>query len=99
MVSSFHIQDPESGKRHQSPGEEIANSVSHGVGLLAALAGIPSLMQRAARTGDRAYLAANAIFVATIVFLYLTSTLYHALPRGGKPSTPFGLSNTSPSLF
>jgi hemolysin III len=80
--SSFVIQDPESGKRHQSLGEEIANSVSHGVGLLAALAGIPFLLRQAAQYGDRAYLAANSIFVATIVFLYLTSTLYHALPRG-----------------
>jgi hemolysin III len=79
---SFVIQDPESGKRYQSLGEEIANSVSHGVGLLVALIGIPYLLQRAARTGDRVFMAANGIFVATIVILYLNSTLYHALPRG-----------------
>jgi hemolysin III len=87
MVSSFHIQDPESGKRHQSLGEEIANSVSHGVGLVAAVAGIPILLRRAARTGDRVFLAANIIFVVTIVVLYLTSTLYHALPRGKAKHT------------
>jgi hemolysin III len=82
MNSSFVIQDPESGKRHQSLGEEIANSVSHGVGLVMALIGMPFLLERAARSGDRVYLAANCIFVATIALVYLTSTLYHALPRG-----------------
>lgn len=82
MDSSFELQDPESGQRPQSLGEEIANSVSHGIGLLAALIGIPFLLQHAARTGDGVYLAANGIFAATIVTLYLNSTLYHALPRG-----------------
>ncbi len=82
MDSTFVIRDPESGKRHQSLGEEIANSVSHGLGLLMALVGIPSLLEQAARTGDRVFLAANSIFVSSIVLLYLTSTLYHALPRG-----------------
>jgi hemolysin III len=80
--SSFVIQDPESGKRHQSKGEEIANSVSHGIGLIIALAGTPFLLRQAALMGDGVYLAANIIFLATISILYLTSTLYHALPRG-----------------
>ena len=81
MVAAL-IKDPESGAPHQSLGEEIANSVSHGVGLLVALAGIPFLLHRAARGGDAVFIAANSIFAATIVILYLTSTLYHALPRG-----------------
>ena len=34
------------------------------------------------RIGDRIYVTANCIFAATIVVLYLNSTLYHALPRG-----------------
>ena len=82
MKKSFVIQDPESGHRHQSLGEEIANSVSHGIGFLAAIFGMPFLLQRAAQTGDGVFLTANCIFVASIAFLYLTSTLYHALPRG-----------------
>lgn len=76
------ILDPESGVPLQSRGEEIANSVSHGVGLVAALVGIPFLLQEAARRGDGLFLLANVVFLATIVLLYLTSTLYHALPRG-----------------
>jgi len=68
-------------ERSQSLGEEIANSVSHGVGLLAAIIGVPFLVIAASGTGT-----ANAVglivFAATMVLLYLASTLYHALPAG-----------------
>jgi hemolysin III len=69
------------GSHLQSPGEEIANSVSHGVGLLAALVATPVLL-RAARLGNRIELAGAAVFSATLVLLYLASTLYHALHDG-----------------
>lgn len=67
--------------RHQSLGEEIANSVSHGVGLIAALAASPFLVVSAVRQGDAARIVGASVFVAAMVLLYLTSTLYHALPR------------------
>jgi hemolysin III len=79
---TFVIQDPESGKRHQTMGEEIANSVSHGVGLVAALIGIPFLIAHARRLGETDFMVGCGVFGATIIILYLTSTLYHALPRG-----------------
>jgi hemolysin III len=67
--------------RPQSLGEEIANSVSHGLALLAAIVAVPFLMAHA-----RQLALANAVgagvFAATMVLLYLTSTLYHALPAG-----------------
>jgi hemolysin III len=65
----------------QSLGEEIANSVSHGVGLLAALAAAPVLVVSAAQRGDAAQIVGASVFAATIVLLYLASTIYHALPR------------------
>jgi hemolysin III len=68
--------------RPQSVGEEIANSVSHGVGLVAALAAMPFLIAHAARSGSRAYLVGASVFATTVVLLYLGSTLYHALPPG-----------------
>src|SRR5436189_4992366 len=68
--------------RQERPGEEIANSVSHGVGLLAILAGIPALIADALRHGAPETVAGAAVFAATLVLLYATSTLYHALPRG-----------------
>lgn len=66
-------------KRRQSLGEEIANSVSHGVGALAALTAAPVLIVAAARRGDAAFMVGACIFAATIVVMYVSSTLYHAL--------------------
>jgi hemolysin III len=65
----------------QSTGEEIANSVSHGIGLLAAVASAPVLVLSAARHGGAARITGASVFAAAMVLLYLTSTLYHALPR------------------
>lgn len=65
----------------QSPGEEIANSVSHGVALLAAIAAVPFLIVRASHLGA-AHVVGASVFTGAMVLLYLTSTLYHALPAG-----------------
>ena len=70
----------EQRKRTQSLGEEIANSVSHGVGLLAALIAAPVLVVDAIHRGDTAGIVGASVFAATMVLLYITSTLYHALP-------------------
>jgi hemolysin III len=70
-----------SRERAQSPGEEIANSVSHGVAFLAAVAGAPVLVLSAVRHGGAARIAGAGVFAAAMVLLYLTSALYHALPR------------------
>ena len=68
--------------RPQSGGEEIANSLSHGVGLGLALAAMPMLVQGAAQHGGAANVVGASLFAATAVVLYGTSALYHALPRG-----------------
>jgi len=62
-------------KRQQSLGEEIANSVSHGVALVAAVVSVPFLVMSARHQSA-------ASFVGTMVLLYLASTLYHAMPTG-----------------
>jgi hemolysin III len=74
------VKAPANQERTQSPGEEIANSVSHGVGLLAALTAAPVLVLSAVRSGGEARITGASVFAATMVLLYLTSTLYHALP-------------------
>ncbi len=68
-------------ERPQSLGEEIANSVSHGIGLLAALAAFPVLVVAAAGRGEVAGIVGAAVFATTAVLLYFTSTLFHALPQ------------------
>ena len=69
-------------KWDQSLGEELANSISHGLGLLAALIGAPLLMVAAWHGGDRFFFAGVAVFAAAMLLVYLGSTLYHAWPRG-----------------
>ena len=68
-------------ERVQSRREEIANSVSSGVGLVAVIGGIPFLLGSAIQRGSKVSLAGVIIFAATMVSLYLSSTIYHALPR------------------
>ncbi len=73
-------KDFEIYSRTQSLGEEIANSISHGIGLMAAIAALPILMVAAAKQGDVAAIIGASVFGATMRLLYLSSTLYHALP-------------------
>ena len=69
-------------KREQSGGEEIANAISHGLGLVGALIGTPFLIAQAIHHGETAFVVGVSIFCATMIILYLGSTLYHALPAG-----------------
>jgi len=63
----------------QSPGEELANSISHGVGLVATFVAGPVLIASAIRHGGLGTIVGASIFVSTAVLLYLFSALYHAL--------------------
>lgn len=67
-------------ERQQTLGEEIANSISHGLALLAALIAAPFLIVSAVRHGDLLNVIGVSVFAATMVVLYSTSMLYHALP-------------------
>jgi hemolysin III len=68
--------------RIQTLGEEIANSVSHGFGLLAALVAVPLLLVVTAQHGAAINIVGVSIFAATLLALYAVSTIYHALPEG-----------------
>ena len=67
--------------RPQTQGEEIANSVSHGVGFVAALGSAPVLIATVAKTGSYVNVAGATVFALTTVLLYCASTLYHAVSR------------------
>lgn len=69
-------------ERALSFGEELANSVSHGIGLVLSLAALPALVLIAVLRHDPWQLVSGAIFGLTLVLLYGASTIYHALPRG-----------------
>ena len=66
--------------RPQSLAEEIVNSLTHGVGLVLSAAMLPVLVIVAVRGGDPWRIAAASVYGATLVLLYATSTLYHAIP-------------------
>lgn len=68
--------------REQSRREEIANSVSHAVGLVAALLATPYLLSQAVARGEGGFIVGVSIFAASVVLLYLASVLYHALAPG-----------------
>lgn len=68
--------------RNQTPGEEIANTLSHGAGLLSAVIAAPFLIFYAAEHGDAWSVAGASVFISTAILLYLTSTVYHATKEG-----------------
>lgn len=59
--------------------EEIANTISHGLGLILALIAVPILIAEALRAGNVQFTVGVSVFGGTMVLLYLASTLYHSL--------------------
>jgi len=69
-------------QRRQTLGEELANAISHGAGFLTALAATPALLAQAAQQPGITAIVGASVFAATVLLLYLGSTLYHAFPPG-----------------
>jgi hemolysin III len=70
-------------KPRYSIGEEIANSVTHGVGVVLSIGGLAVLTAFASVLGDAWHVVSSCIYGATLILLYTASTLYHSiqLPR------------------
>src|SRR6266705_5185688 len=67
--------------RTQSAGEELANSISHALGLVGAIIGTPVLLLAALRHASAFFLVGTIIFTVTMLLVYFGSTLYHAWPQ------------------
>ncbi len=67
----------------QSLGEEIANSITHGIGAALATAALTILVVFAALKGDAWRVVSFSIYGASLVILYTSSTLYHAFTYKG----------------
>lgn len=65
-----------------SLGEEIANAVTHGVGMVFSIVGLVFLIIFSALYGSAWHVVSFTIFGASMVFLYTSSTLLHSLPKG-----------------
>lgn len=63
--------------------EEIANAITHGIGALLSIAGLVILVAKAVRFAPEGqhvyYITSFCVFGFSMIFLYLTSTLYHSL--------------------
>jgi len=63
---------------------ELASSLTHGLGLLLSIGGLVALVVAAARTGAPRVIVACSVYGATLVLLYLASTLYHSARPGTR---------------
>lgn len=63
-------------------GEEITNALLHGIGFGLAIAALAVLVVMAGRYGTVWHVVGFTIYGATLVILYLSSTLYHSFPEG-----------------
>ena len=74
----MHAEPPFSQTVH----EERANAASHGLGCVLALAALPVLANQVDAAQHPIRHLGVSVFVATMVLMYLVSTVYHALPAG-----------------
>lgn len=65
-----------------SKGEEIANSITHGIGSLLSIAALVLLIVYSALYGNAWHVVSFSIFGATMLLLYVSSTLLHSFPEG-----------------
>ncbi len=62
-----------------SRGEEIANSITHGIGAALSIAGLTAVVGLAVIYGDVWRVVSFSIYGGSLILLYLASTLYHSL--------------------
>lgn len=65
-------------KQRQTHGEEVANVLTHGAGMLFGLTAIIVLMIAGIRTGDPWVIGSFAVYALCMTSSYVTSTFYHA---------------------
>jgi len=64
-----------------SVAEEIAHTITHGLGMLLSIAGLVVLVGFSAQNGDAWHITSSSIFGATLILLYGASTLYHGIQQ------------------
>lgn len=65
-----------------SKNEELANAISHGIGLFMAIVATTVIVMFAAYKGNAWQVSSTAVFGATLILLYFSSTMNHSLPHG-----------------
>ncbi|MFC2082308.1 hemolysin III family protein [Bacteroidota bacterium] len=62
-------------------GEEIANSITHGMGAVLSVVGLVVLLVLASQQGSLVHIISFIIYGSSLIILYLASTLYHSIPQ------------------
>lgn len=57
--------------------EEIANVITHGLGIVGSVIGLILLIERSSEYGDQWYLVSFIIFGLSLILMYTSSTMYH----------------------
>ena len=74
------MQNPnQASRRSLTLGEEIFNSITHGVGILLSITALVILVVVAATRGDGWHVVSFAIFGTSLILCYTSSTLYHSI--------------------
>ena len=71
----------ETSIKHYSMAEEIANSITHGIGMVLAIAALGILTAFASIYGNVWHIVSVSIYATTLVLLYTASTLYHSIQK------------------
>lgn len=74
------IQKSVSSKRYTVK-EEIANGITHGIGILFGIAALTILLIFSIKKGEVLSIVSFSIYGACIILMYLASTLYHSIPK------------------
>ena len=74
----MHMSAPSSPLSRRLTLEELANTITHGIGLLLSVAGFLVLLVFAIIRGTASHVVACSIYGAALICLYTASTLYHA---------------------
>ncbi len=61
--------------------EEVAHSLTHGLGMLLSIAGMVILVRFSSHNGDAWHVVSSSIYGSSLILLYGASTLYHAIPH------------------
>ena len=81
---------PETPDEKFTIAEEVAHSLTHGVGLLLGITALVLMVVFAAQRGSAIHVVACSVYGATLVLLYSASTFYHGLPTG-RAKRVFGI--------
>jgi hemolysin III len=86
FMSKEKVQEQLPVGDNQTIGEEIANSIIHGIGALLSIAGLVLMVVFSAIHGTAIHVVAVSIFGASLILLYSASTIYHAItnPRAKR---------------